>query len=204
MQQRDEQNLKPTNYMLKTLLIGGLILFVCALKSTPGATVSSPEKTQQNQQTAGKRTSSLQVGDVFQGRVELAQPRHNPAELTIYIKKASSKNSENNAFDIEAIAVMQIRTERSIYSLEGIYVPSCKQINLYKIHNTQPPQSSVSSNIIMNEATFEPVGLAGQITDDDQTIHCQIAFNGNGSLRRSNTRFGFDQTILSMFIETKK
>jgi len=148
-----------------------------------------------NKDTSTKKIS-VNTGDIFKGIVELAEPHHNPAELTLYIRNATKRDSTESEFEIEATAVMQISAMRTTYGLHGFYDPDCQQMNLYEIGD--PPASlTVPRGIVINGAIFEPVGLAGKFTDDGNTIQCAIAYNGNASLSRmAKTSYKLAATIM--------
>lgn len=172
--------------MLKMLLSGFIIIFMFAqdVAICDTGKKSNRQKSIAHQALEGK-FSSLQEGDVFQGAADLLDSRHTPARLTLYIRKASKLNVSEDEFDIEAIAVMNTNIARIIYGLKGIYVPSWRQLNLYEIQSHQPMHLT-STKTTKRAVNFEPVGLAGRLTKDNQTIHCQIAYNGNASLKRVN------------------
>ncbi len=133
----------------------------------------------------------LRKGDVFEGDVDILEKAHNPARLRLYIEKVGSLDSDENG--IEAIAEMNIHNTRVIYGLHGVYVPSYRQIYLQEIVNID--QALASNNVIVNKVLFEPVGLAGEITTDGHTIHCNISYNGNASLVRIDQKSKVDETL---------
>lgn len=179
--------------MRKTIILGLLLSIIyggdtALCQSTPGAKSMSDA-------ASDRRQSSIQTGDVFRGVAILVEQHHNPAELTLYIRKVTSKDVNASEFDIEAIASMNIHSTPLTYGLKGTYVPSCQQINLYELADTQPVNSAVEHKTVIDNVVFEPVGLAGKFTDDGQTIYCQIAYNGNASLVRIKEPIKFDETL---------
>lgn len=166
------------------IIIGFVVIFVFA-QDIAICDTGKKANTQSSSRThmLGTRTSSLQEGDIFQGVADLLDSRHTPARLTLYIKKATKLAAIDDEFDIEAIAVMNTNIARITYGLKGIYVPSWRQLNLYEVQSHQPIRI-VSTKTTKRPVNFEAVGLAGKLTEDNQTIHCQIAYNGNASLKR--------------------
>jgi len=133
---------------------------------------------------ANQRIFSVKTGDIFRGIVSLAEPHHNPAELTLLIRNTTSKGAPENEFEIEVTAVMKIGTTQTVYGLHGVYAPKCQQMNLYEVQDLPAASVPISAGTIINNVIFEPVGLAGKFTDDGNTIQCAIAYNGNASLER--------------------
>ncbi len=98
---------------------------------------------------------------------------------------------------------MDIRSTPLIYGLKGVYVPSCQQITLYDLADPQPRNSAVEHKSVIDHVEFEPVGLAGKITEDGQTIYCQIAYNGNASLSRIK-KTGLFETMAAIAVEQNR
>ena len=180
------------------LILNGFVLALLAAQGIAVCNSAEPGNTQNPIDTQALRSrTSFQEGDVFQGAVDLLDSRHNPARLTLYIKKSSKMIDREDEFDIEAIAVMDTNIARITYGIKGTYVPSWRELNLYEIE-THRPLRIISTKISKGSITFEPVGLAGKLTDDDKTIHCQIAYNGNASLIRINEPIQLNDTIAAV------
>ena len=201
--------------MLKSLITGILLMLSCIPNTTVGAsdlkdnqqllakiTTAQPDHDRLPQTSVkeekSQRIISVKTGDIFRGAVELAEPRHNPAELTLYIRSATSGDATESEFEIEAMAVMKIGTVQTTYGLHGIYAPGCQQINLYDVENLPTTYASESTSAIINNVLFEQVGLAGKLTDDGQTIDCEIAYNGNAHLTRLGKPYKFDETVTAL------
>lgn len=163
-----------------------LVLSLCLFSASPSSPASEKTPGSHFHQHSGASVS-LQRGDVFRGHVELMQNHFNPAELTVYISKATPPGTDGNhggEFTVEAIAIMNTQTDRLTYGLSGIYVPSWKQLNLYEIRKTAVESCTPSPSSTNTICEFEPVGLAGQFSKNGVTLHCKLAFNGNGALTR--------------------
>ncbi len=202
--------------MLKSIIIGFLLMLAICQDTTLGVaeqkdpqlsakiTTASQVHDRLPQTTSkteiNRRIIFIKAGDIFKGIVALAEPRHNPAELTLLIRNAISKGIPESEFEIEieATAIMEIDTVQTTYGLHGIYAPGCQQMNLYEIQDLQAASVSESKGMLINNVIFEPVGLAGKLTDDGLTIDCEIAYNGNAHLVRLDKPFRFDETIIAI------
>ncbi len=202
--------------MLKSIIIGFLLMLCFMLNTALGAsnfeeyhdnpanlTTALQVHDRLSKRSAKKETTrriiSVKTGDTFSGVVELAEPRHNPAKLTLYIRNIIEKETTDNEVEIEATAVMKIGTVQTTYGLHGVYAPDCQQMILYEIQDIPAASGSVSVGILINNVLFEPVGLAGKFTDDGNTIQCAVAYNGNASLERlANEPYKFVDAITAL------
>lgn len=127
-------------------------------------------------------TNIMEAGAVFQGSAELLDSRHNPATLILYINSIFSDNTQLQEAMIEATVLMKTKLSRSVYGLKGFYASSCRQVYLYEI--SKLPNKLDHSQVDSMNYFFEPVGLAGQLSEDGKILNGQIAYNGNTKLTR--------------------
>ena len=199
--------------MLKSIIMGFLLMLGFSQDTTFGAAqLQDPQLStkittasqvhdwlpQTSVKTAiNRRIKFVKEGDIFKGIVTLAEPRHNPAELTLLIRNTISKGIVESEFEIEATATMKIDTVQTTYGLHGVYDQDCQQMDLYEIQYFPAASVSEAKGTLINDVIFEPVGLAGKLTDDGQTIDCEIAYNGNAHLMRLDKPVKFDETIIA-------
>ena len=147
------------------------------------------------QNTITGKTPPFRDGDVYRGAVELANPRQNPAILSLYITHAGGLEDDDKEYDIEAIAVMTFLNTRFVYGLQGVYNTAFRQLNLYDVSELDLASQSISHHQQINTISFEPVGLAGKFDEAAETLHCSIAYNGNTTLQHVHQAADLDQAI---------
>jgi hypothetical protein len=139
---------------------------------------------------------AIKTGDIFKGEFELLTHDQDVAELVVYFTETTAKGRNGQAFEVEAFAMVTTKAEDWIYGLSGTFDTKYKQLILYNIiefasnGKKNPPEQANIQNI------FRPVGFAGQISEDDQTITCSIAYNGDASLTRVTNSVELEEKLL--------
>jgi len=149
--------------------------------SSPQATPAEVGK------TTLKRTSpkvAIKAGDIFRGKFQLFTQNSKTAEFVVYFTETKENTSIGNAFEVEAVAMVATEAEKWVYGLNGVFDVEYRQLILYNIIEYIQNSKVTSTAGESDQAGFHPVGFAGQISADHQTIACSIAFNGDASLSR--------------------
>lgn len=152
--------------MIKSTLIQ-IVIFMMSIFSTSEIAIG-------NNRTSFHQFPSIFIDDVFEADIELLEINKR-GEMYVIITSANREKDYDYAYQIEAVAIVHVNNDCSLYTLIGQYDDKLKQIIL---------NSSESHSIYNGITNFMPVGLAGKLSEDNNKLYCQIAYNGPATLER--------------------